>query len=134
MNEQPLDGEEIRLLTELGFVAAGAGRLDWAEDIFHALMLLRPQRAFPHIGLALAYMNAARSQEAVALLERARVSVDEGQDGAALADVEAFRGLALQLAGRSAESRRALQWAADRNQTSDGGRLAARLLGLELVE
>lgn len=133
MSAQPLDGDEIRLLTELGFVAAGAAQLRHAEEIFRALVHLRPQRAFPYIGWALACMNAGQSQEAVAVLDRAKAAIGSAQDDAESVDIETFRGLALQLASRGAESRRALEWAADRQPLSGSGRLARRLLGLEIV-
>jgi len=134
MNAQPLDGEEIRLLTELGFVAAGAAQIRRAEEIFRALVLLRPQRAFPYVGWALAHLNVGQAQEAVSVLDRARAALGTAQDNAELVDVETFRGLALQFASRSAESRRALEWAADRQGLSSTGRFARRLLGLELVD
>ena len=97
MNQPPLDGAEIRLLTELGFLAAGAGQLDRAEDIFRALVHLRPRRAFGYVGWAMAYMNTGRLQEAVSVLDRAKLAMKDNTDIAETVEVEAFRGLALQL-------------------------------------
>jgi hypothetical protein len=133
MPRQPLDSGEIRLLTELGFVAAGGADVDRAAEIFRALTHLRPQRAFPYIGWAMAHLNAGQSQEAIGVLESARVAIGAARDPDEMADIETFRGLALQQAGRGAESRRTLEWVAGQ-AAGDAGRLARRLLGLELVD
>lgn len=66
---------------------------------------MRPQRAFAYIGLAVAYMNARRNDDAVLLLERARNLVTHVE----LGELNAILGLALQLAARRAESVRALE-------------------------
>lgn len=70
------------------------------------MLALRPQRAFAHVGLAMAYLNGGRKEDAADVLWRALGMVE---DPAERAEIEAFRGLALQLAGRSSESVRALQ-------------------------
>ena len=76
-----------------------------AEAIFVALTQLQPSKAAPYVGLALAYLNAGRGNEAVAVLDNGAVAVDP-QD---LPELQAVRALALQLAGRLAESRRVLR-------------------------
>lgn len=100
---------DIRLLTEVGFLAAAQGDVRRAEVIFRALQRVRPAASFPYVGLAAALMNAGRADEAVRVLDE---GVEEGgpQD---LPELQAFRGLALQLAGRASESMRALQLAGD---------------------
>nr|WP_275300502.1 hypothetical protein [Achromobacter xylosoxidans] len=118
-----LSAEDARLLAEVGFLAAGGGDSLRAETIFNALRRLRPDRAYPVVGLAVAWMNADRASDAVRLLE-----------GAVLADLaeqvllDAWRGFALQLAGRRAESRRLLETLVDGE--TEGARLARGLLGL----
>ncbi len=104
-----LQPEEIKLLTEVGFLAASRGDVKRAEIIFSALRRLRPQRAFAYIGLAVALMNTGRHDEAATLLVDAveRVNSDERDE------VNAFLGLALQLAGRTSESLRALRAASE---------------------
>ncbi|MGY6268547.1 tetratricopeptide repeat protein [Achromobacter denitrificans] len=115
--------DDARLLSEVGFVAAGAGDAARAETIFSALRRLRPGQAYPLIGLAVAWMNSGRAPDAVRLLE-----------GAVLADpadrplLDAWRGFALQLAGRSQESARLLDAAA--RGEGEGAHLARALLGL----
>lgn len=101
-----------------------------AEKIFGALLHVRPERAFGHIGLATALLNAGRAGDAAARLARARASDGEEADL-----VQAFLGLALQLDGRAGEAMRVLRPVAARGdnqrpaETTEGVRLAQRLLG-----
>jgi len=118
-----LSADDARLLTEVGFLAAASGDVAHAERIFHALARLRPGRAYPHVGLAVAWMNAGRAADAVVLLEKAQANDPEER-----ATLDAWRGFALQLAGRSSESRRVLDTLAALE--GDAGRLARGLLGL----
>ena len=104
-------------------LAAGTGDLKRAGAIFGALCRLRPDRAYPLVGLAVAYLNAGRAADAVRLLEDARLQ-NPDERGVLLA----WRGLALQLAGRSAESRRLFAEAAA--LPGEGARLARQMLGL----
>ncbi|AVO50564.1 hypothetical protein C6568_15980 [Melaminivora suipulveris] len=100
-----------------------------AELILGALARARPARAFPHVGRAMAWMNAGRPHEAVQLLERALPGAGAGEDADTVA---AFLALALQLDGRSSESRRVLQnllRIAPQGADNDGLRLARRMLG-----
>jgi len=120
-----LDAPDARLLTEVGMLVAGAGDVTRADAIFGALRPLRPGRAYPLVGLAVARMNAGRAAEAARLLEDdAALDNDEER-----AQARAWRGLALQLAGSGQASRRLLQATAD--LPGDGARLARRLLGLD---
>lgn len=99
-----LDSADIRLLTEVGFLAAGRGDVVRAEAIFGALARVRAERSFAYVGLALCYLNAGRADDGARLLERhADFVVAEDR-----AEMHAFRALVLQLAGRHSESRRAL--------------------------
>lgn len=86
-------------------MAAGRGDVRRAERIFGALQRLRPRRSFAYIGQAVAYMNAGRHGDAAMLLERAARDVDAEE----LGDLNAFLGLALQLAGHGSASVRALR-------------------------
>lgn len=118
-----LAADDARLLTEVGFLAAGAGDVARAESIFKALRRMRPVAAYPLVGLAVAWMNAGRAPEAVTLLESATIS-----DPAERALLDAWRGFALQLSGRNGESRRLLETVA--RGEGDGPALARGLLGL----
>lgn len=120
----PLSSDDIRLLTEVGFLAAAAGDVARAETIFDALGRIRPDRLFPSLGLAVAWMNAGRAADAAGLLEKA-VCADSDEQ----ASRDAWRGFALQLAGRSAQSRSVLQKAVDEHGANAG--FARGLLGLD---
>lgn len=118
-----LEADDARMLAEVGMLAAGRGDLARANVIFGGLRLARPDRAYPLVGLAVARMNAGSAGEAAQLLEPVRL--DEPQEQAL---VQAWRGFALQLAGRSAESQRVLADAAA--SSGEGAVLARQLLGL----
>ncbi len=106
---QLLDADEIRLLTEVGFLASARGDVKRAEAIFGGLERVRPQRDFPYVGLATCYLNAGRADDAVRVLERAGREV-QAEDQP---QVAAFRALALQLARRASESARAAREAGE---------------------
>jgi hypothetical protein len=89
-----------------------------AQAVFGALESVRPQAAFPYVGQAVALLNAGRGDDAVAVLERGLAAPGQADGG----ELQAFRGLALQLAGRSSESIRAMRAAGDT-------RLARAMLG-----
>ena len=100
----PLDSAEIRLLTEVGFLAAAKADVGRAKVIFSSLELLRPNGAFVYSGLAFAYLNAARYEDGVTVL-------DKGLPHMAAEDVsvlQSIRAMALGWAGRASESTRAL--------------------------
>ena len=118
-----LEAKDARMLAEVGMLAAGRGDLKRAETIFGGLRLIRPDRAYPLVGLAVARMNAGHAGDAAQLLEPIRLAEPEEQ-----ALVQAWRGFALQLAGRSAESQRVLSVAAA--SSGEGAMLARQLLGL----
>lgn len=97
-----LQPEDIRLLTEVGLLAAARADRKAATAIFSALERLRPGRAFPYAGQAMAQMNARQYDAAALTLQRGQQQV-QGDD---LADLRALRAVALRLAGRAAESER----------------------------
>lgn len=104
-----IDSTDIRLLAEVGFLAAARGDIRNAQAIFLALERLRPAASFPYVGMAAALMNAGKPDEAVQVLDRGlRAAGPQEQE-----ELQAFRGLALHLAGRASESQRALQLAGD---------------------
>ena len=113
----------------MGFIAAGRADVPRAERIFGALRHVRPARAFAHVGLASALLNAGRPAEAAQGLERALPQLAPGEDGDT---ARAFLGLALQLDGRSSESQRMLRDLLHNAPpgTDNGGlRMARRMLG-----
>ena len=89
-----LGTEEVRLLAELGFIAARRGLHKEAQAIFVALKQLRPGRAVPIIGLAVDAFYRGKFQEAVQILEsELKQSSEEAQT------LAGFRVFALCLAG-----------------------------------
>ncbi len=90
---------EIRLLSALGFMAARCGHVVPAIRIFEGLAVLRKDKAFPYVGLALAMICVgAYGDAARVLLERGLVACPGDPE------IEAYLGLALQLAGRMSEA------------------------------
>ncbi|MCX5590272.1 tetratricopeptide repeat protein [Alcaligenes endophyticus] len=85
---------EIRTLTEIGFLAAGQGHFTQAEHIFLGLSKLRPQKAFPFIGLAVTYLNQRLAQHAVTLLQATTLTAPQEHE-----QLQVWLGFALQQAG-----------------------------------
>ena len=91
--------EEIRLLSSLGFMAARSGHVVPAIRIFEGLAVLRRDKAFPYVGLALAMICVGAYGDAANVLrERGLVACPNDPE------IEAYLGLALQLAGRLSEA------------------------------
>jgi hypothetical protein len=104
IEEDGITSAQVRLLTEVGMLGAGHGLAAEAVAIFESLQVLRPDRPFPYIGLAVASLNGGRFDEAVEVLEKRGLAACPGDP-----DVLAFLGLALKLAQRPGESRRVLE-------------------------
>lgn len=121
-----LEEGDVRLLAQAGFLAAGVGDVARARVVFDALRPLRPDRAWPWLGVASALLNARKPAEAARLLEPVQLPHAGEQ-----AMVRAFLGLALQLDERSGESLRVLRAVAADAAVADseGARLARRMLG-----
>lgn len=96
-----LPAETVRLLSEVGFLAAGRGMADEAMTIMAGLRELRPTRSAPFVGMALVHMNANRAGEAVRVLRDEALPAVAGED---VDTVRAFLALALKLDGRPRES------------------------------
>lgn len=112
--------ELVRLLTEIGYLAAGSGRTAQALTIMEGLKVMRPRRAAAYIGVALAHMNAGQAAQAVRVLRDEALPVVAPED----ADiVRAFLALALRLDGRPRECAEVL----DLIPADSGDREAARL-------
>lgn len=101
----PLTSDEIRLLNEVGYLAAARGDLQASQKIFGALERFRPHVAFPYIGMAMAQLNRRLRDEAVRTLDRGLACVEREEERS---DLQAYRAMALHLAGRASECRRAI--------------------------
>jgi Flp pilus assembly protein TadD len=115
--------EQVRTLTEIGMMAAGYGYTAEAITIFESLRVLRPQRPFAYVGLAVASLNSGKPEEAVRVLEREGLAACPG-DG----DIRAFLGLALQLAQRPSDARRVLEALLAEQPEGEAARMARALL------
>ncbi len=136
----PLQSADIRLLTELGFVATAAGLNRQATTIFEGLREIRPHRAFPYIGLATTLLNEGQVESAESVLKQGRTLLacvpvsalpeDEAATHAEdLALLASFHGLALQLCARTAQAQRALGDALHLQADGSAARLARVMLG-----
>jgi len=115
--------EQVRMLTEIGMMAAGHGYAPEASAIFESLRVLRPRRPFAYVGLAVTSLNSGKPEEAVRVLEREGLAACPG-DG----DIRAFLGLALTLAQRPAEARRVLEALLAEQPGAEAERMARALL------
>lgn len=98
---QDIPASSLKLLTEIGFIAAGRGQSEIAMTIMDGLTVLRPDRNGGYVGIALAHLNAQNPEEAV------RVLRDEALPSVIQEDadiVRAFLALALKQSGRTREA------------------------------
>ncbi len=132
MLRNPLLGDEIRLLADIGFLGAGLGGLRPAAlTLFEGLIALRPLRDVGHVGVALVHLNNGQVQEALLGLENARAMMDDepqAQD-ADRAMLCAFHALALHCAQRNAESQKLFQQVLSIPGNPEATALAHRMLG-----
>ncbi len=106
---------EIRLLSSLGFMAARSGHVVPAIRIFEGLAVLRKDKAFPYVGLALAMICVGAYGDAVNVLrERGLAACPDDPE------IEAYLGLALQLAGRTSEAGAMARELAERKDLASG--------------
>lgn len=119
-----LDAADAKLLTEIGFIAAYQGDVVRADAVFDGLALIRPGRAYPWVGKALARFHVGCAEEAARLLEQQLPNTDA--DDADL--LQAWWGFALQLSGHSAHAQALLEQLV--NGSGPGNTLARSLLGL----
>ena len=128
----PLLGDEVRLLADIGFLGAGLGGLRHAAlQLFEGLVTLRPLRDFGYVGTALVHLNNGNVQQALRGLETARAMLDaepQAQD-ADRAMLCAFHALALHCAQRNAESQKLFQQVLNLPGNPEATALAQRMLG-----
>lgn len=124
-----LESEDVRLLTQIGFIASARADVPRAQLIFDAVLHARPERSMGYLGIAIAQLNAGLSHEAVNTLQKAAMPPGEEADM-----IGAFLGLALQMDARTSDSIRMLRQVADGagaqcSPPTPGALLAMRLLG-----
>ena len=130
-----LQASDLRLLTEIGMLGAGAGASlsGCTRSLFEGLMTLRPARDFGYIGLACSHLNHQRPEDAVRVLEQGlRIMDSSGAEpqGEDVAMVKAFLGMALLMARRTAEALALLESVCNSTQHLPALRMSQGLLGL----
>ena len=118
-----VDTSTVRLLMEIGYIAAGYGLVKEAEAIFAAVKASRPDSELPLVGLAVTRLNAGQNDEAIRLLRDEALKINADSDIA-----RAFLGLALKQAGLASESRAFLQTVVDNRRDMTAVALAEQLL------
>lgn len=137
----PLQSDDVRLLTELGFVAAAAGLTAQSSVVFESLMRLRPWRAFPYIGMATGHLNDGHPDQAQSVLSLGLRVVEQHRPADGDADamnewaedralLAAFSGLALHLGGHRAQSNQVLERCLKIQPDGPGVRMARVMLGM----
>ncbi len=107
MQDIPLAHEQIRILAQIGLMAARRCDTDTAEVIFAAIARSHPDRSMAYAGQAMARLAVGRLPDALAATDRGlRLAREEDH-----ADLHAIRGLVLKAAGRQNESEAALRQA-----------------------
>lgn len=104
-----IEHDELKLLVEVGMLAATHGEITATKTIFAAIECVRPDSAASYAGPALAYLFRGRAADALEYLQRGlRAVASEEQP-----PLQALLGLALQVDARNAESLQALRTAGD---------------------
>jgi tetratricopeptide (TPR) repeat protein len=110
----PLAGNEIRLLAELGFMAAASGQVAAATEIFESLIRLRPKKAFPYVGKAVALLYVGLFPAAIELLSAATQVVEADQE-----QIWIYLALAFQRNGFEDKARKILNHLLDSGELND---------------
>ena len=110
----PLASNEIRLLAELGFMAAASGQVAAATEIFEALIRLRPTKAFPYVGKAVAFLYVGSFTSAIELLSLASQIVETDQE-----QIWIYLALAFQRNGFVDKARKIFNHLLDSGELSD---------------
>jgi len=71
MADISVNSEDVRILSETGWLAASRGLTEPALSIFEGLIACRPQLAAGYVGQAYALLGAGRFEEAAKVLEKA---------------------------------------------------------------
>ena len=113
----------LTTLMEIGHLAGGYGFFAESETIFAGLAAARPNSALPHIGRAVAHLNAHRPEEAVRILREQALERDPTSELA-----RGFLGLSLMLAGFRHEGERVIQVLLDQGGDATALKLAENLI------
>lgn len=98
-SDEILTAEDLRLLADIGFIAASRGLTDQADVIFKGVRTLRPRQEAGFVGGAMVQILASDPRAAVAALENAPVT----------AATRTFLGIALIQEGNTSKGKTMLQ-------------------------
>ena len=90
--------EAVRMLMEIGMMAANNGMHKQAFEIFDGIEAVRPDAEYGPLGVALIHMNLGEYDQAVAVLKEGAL-----QRNPESAEAKMFLALALRLADRAGE-------------------------------
>ncbi|MCE2870498.1 MAG: hypothetical protein LW714_03680 [Oxalobacteraceae bacterium] len=97
----PLGSDNIRLLAEIGLMAATSGHVEIANQLFDGLSFLRPTKPFPYVGKAVALMHVGMLDDAIAELISAVSKVEDDHE-----QIWIYLGLAYQRRGYLSTARK----------------------------
>ncbi len=100
-----IERDELKLLLEVGMLAATQGDVEASKVIFDAIEQERPDAPASYVGPAIALLFRGRTADAIGALQRGLKVVGEADRP----DLQALLGVALHIDGRGAESDQALQ-------------------------
>lgn len=110
----------LKVLAQIGFAACFRGFPKEAISIFEGMRAARSENEHVKTGLGIAYMNAYRLDEAIALLNEALAADPDN------VTAKSFLGLTLKLAGRKAEGTRHLQQISEDANASQDSKIFVR--------
>ncbi|MCW7551916.1 hypothetical protein NX722_04510 [Endozoicomonas gorgoniicola] len=116
------DDSLIKTLADIGFMATSNNMSRQAFAIFYGLEKARPDSPVSHIGYAFQYMNKKLHKDALDILHKKALPLDEDNP-----TTKAFIGLALMFEGRNKESENFL------SEVSTQGDESARIMAKELL-
>lgn len=90
--------EAVRMLMEIGMMAANNGMHKQAFEIFEGVEAVRPDQEYGPLGVALIHMNLGEYDQAVTVLKTGALERNPES-----AEAKIFLALALRLANRSSE-------------------------------
>ncbi|AMO56048.1 hypothetical protein GZ77_04270 [Endozoicomonas montiporae] len=93
------DDSLVKTLADIGFMATSNNMPKQAFAIFYGLEKARPDSPLPHIGYAFQYMNKKLHRDALDILHKKALPLDENNPV-----TKAFIGMALMFEGRNKES------------------------------
>lgn len=71
-----INSDEIKVLVDIGFLAASRNITKHANAIFNAVMAARPQLSAGYVGMAYTWLGANEPQKALDLLAKAPMSIE----------------------------------------------------------